>query len=47
MAMAPAAPLPVKTITWTENGRRYTLSGPLTEADLELVKKRLIIQRRQ
>lgn len=29
---------PVKTITWTTNGRRYSLSGPLTEAQLERLR---------
>jgi hypothetical protein len=39
MAVPPAAVQPpVKTITWTTNGRRYSLSGPLTEAQLERLK---------
>jgi hypothetical protein len=42
MAVPAAALPPVKTITWIDNGRRYTLTGPLTEAQLELLKPRLM-----
>lgn len=41
-AMPAAAQPPVKTITWTDNGRRYTLTGPLTEAQLEALKPRVM-----
>ena len=42
MAVPPVAQPPVRTITWTDNGRRYTLTGPLTQAQLELLKPRLM-----
>jgi anti-sigma factor RsiW len=45
--IAAAAPAPViNTISWTEHGRRYTLSGPLTIDELQALKTRLMLMRR-
>lgn len=45
--MAAPAPAPViNTISWTERGRRYMLSGPLTTDELQALKTRLMLLRR-
>lgn len=45
--IAAAAPAPViNTISWTEHGRRYMLSGPLTTDELQALKTRLMLMRR-
>lgn len=41
-ALPAVAQLPIRTITWIDNGRRYTLTGRLTEAQLELLKPRVM-----
>jgi anti-sigma factor RsiW len=53
-AAAPSPPPPapsaqarqVNTLSWTDRGRRYTLTGPLTTSELEALKTRLIATRR-
>jgi anti-sigma factor RsiW len=47
MAAPPAAPiLPLNTISWTDRGKRYTLTGQLMVKDLEAIKARLMQPRR-
>jgi len=47
VAAPPAAPmLPLNTISWTDRGKRYTLTGRLTTKDLEGIKARLMQARR-
>jgi hypothetical protein len=50
MPSAPAPPpIPkqmINTISWTDRGRSYTLSGPLTTKELEAFKARLMAMRR-
>ncbi len=47
VAAPPAAPmLPFNTISWTDRGKRYTLTGRLTTKDLEGIKARLMQARR-
>ena len=43
---AMAAPPPINTISWSDQNRRYTLSGPLKPAELEAIKARLMKMRR-
>jgi hypothetical protein len=43
---ATAAPPPINTISWSDQNRRYTLSGPLKPAELEAIKARLMKMRR-
>lgn len=46
MAVADSASVPLNTISWTDRGRRYTLTGRLTKTELEILKTRLIAMRR-
>jgi len=41
-----AASPPINTISWIDQNRRYTLSGPLKPAELEAIKARLMRMRR-
>lgn len=47
-ATAPSVPArqATNTITWTDRGRKYTLSGPLSTKDLEALKAKLMATRR-
>jgi hypothetical protein len=46
MAMTATAPVPLNTISWTDHGRRYTLTGRLTTRELDVLKTRLMKMRR-
>lgn len=46
MVMSVTAPPQIKTISWSDQNRRYTLSGPLKPSELEAIKARLLKMRR-
>ena len=46
MVMSTAARPQINTISWSDQNRRYTLSGPLEPAELEAIKARLMKLRR-
>jgi anti-sigma factor RsiW len=46
MTMTATAPVPLNTISWTDHGRRYTLTGRLTTRGLDVLKTRLMKMRR-
>jgi carboxypeptidase-like protein len=45
-AMSVMAPPPINTISWSDQNRRYTLSGPLKPSELEVIRARLMTMRR-
>jgi hypothetical protein len=46
MVMSTTARPQINTISWSDQNRRYTLSGPLTPAELETIKARIMKLRR-
>ncbi len=46
VATASTASVPLKTISWADRGRRYTLTARLTGKELEILKTRLMEKRR-
>jgi hypothetical protein len=43
---AATAPPPTNTISWVDGNRRYTLTGPLPQKELEAIKLKLMKMRK-